>query len=176
MRENRENTDGRTHGNLAGLAGKYLTFRLRGETYSIEILKVQEIIGLMSITPVPRTPAFVRGVINLRGKVIPVVDLRRKLQMEAREDTDRTCIIVVRVEGPEGPLTMGVLVDEVSEVLDIAESQIEPAPAFGASVDTAFILAMAKVDEAVVILLDVNQILTAGELHLLKESEANQAW
>jgi len=156
----------RTYGkhDVKSLAGKYLTFKLGNETYGIQILKVQEIIGLMSITTVPRTPHFVRGVINLRGKVIPVIELRKKFEMESVEDTDHTCIIVVQVVGDSGPITMGVIVDEVSEVVDIAENQIEPAPSFGASIDTAFIMAMGKLGETVVILLDIDKVLTASEI------------
>ena len=159
---------------LAHLAGKYLTFQLSDEIYSIEILKVQEIIGIMSITTVPKTPDYVRGVINLRGKVIPVVELRRKFGMATQEDTERTCIIVVQVAGSDGPITMGILVDEVSEVMDIKVEQIEPAPAFGTSVDTTFILAMGKVGDRVVILLDVDRVLTSGELDGLNRA-AGQA-
>lgn len=150
--------------NIKSLTGKYLTFKLGKETYGIEILKVQEIIGLMHITSVPRTPDFVRGVINLRGKVIPVIELRKKFGMESTEDTDHTCIIVVQVAGSTGPITMGILVDEVWEVVDIAENQLEPPPSFGTNIDTAFILAMGKLDETVVILLDIDKILTASEL------------
>ncbi len=152
---------------LKSLAGKYLTFKLANETYGIEILKVQEIIGLMSITSIPRTPHFVRGVINLRGKVIPVIELRKKFEMEAVEDTDHTCIIVVQVMGVNGPITMGVIVDEVSEVIDIADNQIEPAPSFGATIDTAFIMAMGKLGESVVILLDIDKVLSANEIQSL---------
>ncbi|MCX8065350.1 MAG: chemotaxis protein CheW [Candidatus Hydrogenedentes bacterium] len=149
---------------MKSLSGKYLTFKLAKETYGIQILKVQEIIGLMSITSVPRTPDFVRGVINLRGKVIPVIELRKKFGMESIEDTDHTCIIVVQVNGPKGLITMGVLVDEVSEVIDISDEQLEPAPSFGTNIDTAFILAMGKLADAVVILLDIDKVLTTSEL------------
>ncbi|MHB9003637.1 MAG: chemotaxis protein CheW, partial [Coriobacteriia bacterium] len=111
---------------------KHLTFTLDGEEYGLDILKVQEIIGIMPITRVPRTPEFVRGVINLRGKVIPVVDLRTKFGMGAALDTDRTCIVVVQVSGKNGYTVMGTVVDEVSEVIDIAEDEIEETPEFGA--------------------------------------------
>jgi purine-binding chemotaxis protein CheW len=144
------------------LVGKYLTFGLGEEVYGLEILKVQEIIGLMSITRVPKTPDFVRGVINLRGKVIPVIALRAKFGMPPAEDTERTCIIVIQVEGKEGPLVMGILVDEVSEVVNVTREQLEPAPSFGA-LDTAFIRAMGKINNKVVILLDVDRVLTASE-------------
>ncbi len=161
MSEPKETTE---KNDLKSLSGKYLTFKLSNETYGIEILKVQEIIGLMSITSIPRTPDFVRGVINLRGKVIPVVELRKKFNMETVEDTDHTCIIVVQVMGTEGPITMGILVDEVSEVVDITENQLEPPPSFGTNVDTAFILAMGKLRDTVVILLDIDKVLTANEM------------
>lgn len=148
----------------AATAGLYLTFALGDETYGLGILKVQEIIGIMDVTKVPRTPEYVRGVINLRGKVIPVVELRLKFGMDKLEDTERTCIIVVQVESAGGAVTTGVIVDEVAEVLDIREDQIEPPPSFGASVDTEFILAMGKVDEKVVMLLDVDKVLGGSAL------------
>lgn len=149
---------------LAAVAGKYLTFVLGDETYGLEILKVQEIIGMMNVTHVPRTPAFVRGVINLRGKVIPVIDLRLKFDMEGREDTDRTCIIVVQVVRDSQTVTMGIIVDEVSEVLDIADGQIEVPPALGTAVETQFILGMGKIGQKVVMLLDIDRVLTLTEL------------
>ncbi len=142
------------------LGGKYLTFGLAGEEYGLEILKVREIIGMMDITAVPRTPEFIRGVINLRGKVIPVVDLRRKFDMPPAEATDETCIIVVDV----GRVEMGIMVDKVSEVLDIASDDIEPPPSFGVSVDTDFILGMGKANNRVTILLDISRVLTADDV------------
>jgi purine-binding chemotaxis protein CheW len=144
--------------------GKYLTFRLAKEEYGVGILHVQEIIGMMAVTHVPRTPAYVRGVINLRGRVIPVVDLRLKFGMEGKEDTERTCIIVVEIPGASGAVTTGFIVDEVSEVLDIAASDIEDAPEFGAGLDTAFILGIAKMKGSVKILVDINRVLSAREL------------
>jgi purine-binding chemotaxis protein CheW len=151
-------------------AGKYLTFGLGAEEYGLEILKVQEIMKMVEITTVPRTPGFVRGVINLRGKVIPVVDLRLKFDMEDVETTEKTCIIVVQVAHEQSTLTMGIIVDEVSEVLDIAGCEIEPAPAFGTSVDTTFILGMAKAKGAVKILLDIDKVLSSHEIATLNES------
>jgi purine-binding chemotaxis protein CheW len=141
-------------------AGKYLTFSLAGEEYGLEILKVREIIGLMDITAVPRTPAFVKGVINLRGKVIPVVDLRLKFGLESAEATDETCIIVVDV----GELEMGIIVDKVSEVLDVAGEHIEDTPSFGVDVDTDFILGMGKANGNVTILLDISRVLSGVAL------------
>jgi len=141
-------------------AGKYLTFVLAGEEYGLEILKVREIIGMMDITAVPRTPQFVKGVINLRGKVIPVVDLRLKMDMPEAERTDQTCIIVVDI----GEVEMGIIVDEVSEVLDIAGDDIEDAPSFGTQVETDFILGMGKADEKVTILLDISKLLSQSDV------------
>jgi purine-binding chemotaxis protein CheW len=152
----------------AAMGGKYLTFQLGREVFGIEILKVQEIIGIMNVTKVPRTPDFVRGVINLRGKVIPVVDLRLKFGLEARADTDRTCIIVVQLNVAAGLIIMGLIVDEVSEVLNIPGAQIEGAPSFGARVDTEFILGMGKVSQKVVMLLDVDKVLSKGEVTALE--------
>ena len=144
-------------------AGKYLTFNLGKEIYGIEILKVQEIIGMMAVTRVPKTPAFVRGVVNLRGKVIPVIDLRLKFGLEGKEDTERSCIIVVQVGLNGGSVIMGLIVDEVSEVLNVLAEQIEASPSFGTKVDTDFILGMGKVGLKVVMLLDVDKVLSADE-------------
>ena len=136
-------------------AGKYLTFFLAEEEYGIEILKVREIIGLMSITPVPRTPGYIRGVINLRGKVIPVVDLRLKFGMEGVSPTEETCIIVVEA----GDAERGIIVDQVSEVQDIAGEEIEETPCFGREVDTGYILGIGKSNGRVKLLLDIDQAL-----------------
>ena len=149
---------------MADLAGKYLTFRLGGEDFGLKILKVQEIIGMQEITAIPRTPAFVRGVINLRGKVIPVIDLRLRFGMEPAEVSRKTCIIVVQVAAESGEVIMGIVVDEVSEVMEIEGGQIEPAPSFGSRMDTTFILGMAKTEDAVKILLDLDQVLSRREL------------
>jgi purine-binding chemotaxis protein CheW len=150
----------------AAKEGKYLTFVLRGEEYGLEILKVREIIGVLDITPVPQTPTFVKGVINLRGKVIPVVDLRLKFGMTPAEYTKETCIIVVDVK----EMLMGTVVDTVSEVIDIADSNIEPAPSFGARVDTGFILGMGKIKGKVKILLDIDRVLSTEELALVEQT------
>ncbi len=155
---------------MAGKSGKYLTFQLGSEEYALEILKVQEIIGIMNVTRIPRTPDFVRGVINLRGKVIPVIDLRLKFGMDSRDDTERTCIIVVRVSSNNSDLIMGVIVDEVSEVQDIITEQIEAAPSFGTTVNTDFILGMGKVGESVLMMLDVDKVLTSDEISAVKQT------
>ncbi|MBI5118475.1 chemotaxis protein CheW [Candidatus Poribacteria bacterium] len=154
----------RNNGQKSGKAGKYLTFRLAGEEYGLEILKVREIIGLMDITAVPRTPHFIRGVINLRGKVIPVVDLRKKFGMDSVEDTEQTCIIVVDVSRNGKPVQMGILVDSVSEVLDIRGDDIEDTPSFGSDFDATFILGMAKAKGTVKILLNIEEVLTAADM------------
>jgi len=146
-------------------AGKYLTFVLAKETYGLEILKVREIIGVMDITAVPRTAEHVKGVINLRGKVIPVIDLRLKFGMPEAEHTDETCIIVVHV----GDVEVGVLVDRVSEVLDIDGEDIEDPPSFGADVDSGFILGMGKAGGKVTILVDIGRALQDGEAAALRE-------
>lgn len=148
--------------------GKYLTFKLANEEYGLEILKVQEIIGLMKVTRVPKLPNFIRGVINLRGKVIPVVDLRLKFGMEGQKDTDRTCIIVVQIVRVGMQMTIGTIVDDVSEVLNISADQIEPAPSLGGNVSTDFILGMGKVGQKVVQLLDIDKVLSAGEFSLMQ--------
>jgi len=148
---------------LEKLAGKYLTFKLASEEYGIALLKVKEIIGMMPLTKVPRTPDFIRGVINLRGTVIPVVELRRKFGMETVPDTEETCIIVVEMKTKEKKFAMGILVDSVSEVLDIAGENIEEAPNFGIVIDTAFILGMAKRQGGVSILLNIEKVITGEE-------------
>ena len=149
---------------VADIAGKYLTFKLGAEDYGLEILKVQEIIKIMDITMVPRMPEYVKGVINLRGKVIPVIDIRNKFGMEVIDQTERTCIIVVQVAKKDLSITMGLMVDEVSEVIDISQNDIEPAPEMGAAVGEQFILGMAKVGDCVIILLDVNRVMSEKEV------------
>ena len=149
--------------------GKYLTFTLAGEEYGISILKVKEIIGMMPITSVPRTPDFVKGVINLRGKVIPVVDLRLKFGMEKMDYTDRTCIIVVEIQSQTGTVMIGIVVDAVSEVLNIKEELIEETPTFGARMDTDYILGMAKMEGGVKILLNIDHVLRKEEVSFLEK-------
>ena len=158
---------------LTALAGKYMTFKLSHEEYGLEILKVREIIGLMDITHVPRTPEFVRGVVNLRGKVIPVVDLRLKFAMAKTEATDQTVIIVVQYSLHGRNMTMGLLVDQVLEVLSIEAAQIEPPPEFGDStVRNDFILGIGKAEKRVIFLLDIGRILNAEEAGAVAEAAA----
>ena len=151
-------------------SGKYLTFKLAEEDYGIALLQVKEIIGMMPITAVPRTPAYVKGVINLRGQVIPVTDLRLKFDMTEIDYNDRTCIIVVEVQGEASTVQVGIVVDAVSEVLPINEEDIEATPSFGAKLDTEYILGMANMDEGVKILLDIDQVLTTSDVALLEQA------
>ncbi len=150
--------------------GKYLTFSLAGEEYGIGILKIREIIGMMAITPVPETPLYVKGVVNLRGKVIPVIDLRLRFGMHEIDYNERTCIIVVEMKTPGGLVPIGIVVDSVSEVLNIKAEDIEDTPEFGARLNTDYILGMAKMGKGVKLLLDIDRVLCSEELLLLKEA------
>ncbi len=155
---------------MADKEGKYLTFSLAGEEYGIGILKIKEIIGMMSITTVPQTPEFVKGVINLRGKVIPVIDLRLRFGMDAIDYTERTCIIVVEIEGSAGTVQIGIVVDAVSEVLNVNAEDVEETPTFGAKLNTDYILGMAKMEGGVKILLDIDKVLSEQEIALLDKA------
>ncbi len=150
--------------------GKYLTFGLGSEEYGLEILKVREIFGYMEITAVPQTPHHVKGVINLRGQVIPVIDLRTKFGMETAEVTEQTCIIVTEVSQGDHKFSTGLVVDHVQEVLDIAGEDIEEAPQFGSNVNTDFILGMGKIGETVKILLDIDKVLAGEDFNSLTDS------
>ncbi len=150
--------------------GKYLTFSLANEEYGIGILKIKEIIGMLPITSVPQTPEFVKGVINLRGKVIPVMDLRLRFGMAPIDYSERTCIIVVEIAGQAGTIQIGIVVDAVSEVLNIKKDEIEETPTFGTKLNTGYILGMAKMEGGVKILLDIDQVLSGDELSLLSEA------
>lgn len=162
-----ENADKAADG---GRGGKYLTFTLADEEYGIGILKVKEIIGIMPITTIPRMPAYVKGVINLRGKVIPVIDLRLKFAMEEASYTERTCIIVVDIAGGAGRLLIGIIVDSVSEVINVKGADIEDTPSFGVKLDTNDILGMAKSGGRVKILLDIDQVLSGEELAMMEKA------
>ncbi len=150
--------------------GKYLTFSMANEEYGIGILKIKEIIGMMPITTVPQTPEFVKGVINLRGKVIPVVDLRMRFGMEAIDYTDRTCIIVVEIDGSAVTVQIGIVVDAVSEVLNIKAEEIEDTPTFGTKLNTDYILGMAKMEGGVKILLEIDKVLSSDDISLLERA------
>ena len=146
-------------------AGKYLTFGLGKEEFGIQIMRVREIMGVQDVTAVPHTPPYVKGVINLRGKVIPVVDLRQKFGMPEQAYTQRTCIVVVQLEQDGVRLLTGVIVDEVSEVLSLAAADIEDTPDFGRGVATPYLLGMAKTKGKVIVLLDINRLMTTQEVH-----------
>ena len=155
------------------LAGKYLTFTLEEESYGIDVLQVREIIRLTDITAVPQMPAYVRGVINLRGKIIPVMDLRLRFGFAAAANTEQNCIVVVQVKNPAGQATaMGLVVDAVEEVAQLAAADIEETPDFGAHVATGYILGMAKIKGAVKTLLNIDRVLTAASLKELEQVAA----
>ncbi|MGR3293188.1 MAG: chemotaxis protein CheW [Candidatus Scalindua sp.] len=145
--------------------GKFLTFIISNEVYGIEILKVREIICLMDITEVPQTPDYMKGVINLRGKVIPVMDLRLKFSISEEEHTQETCVIVVEVNNT----SIGIVVDSVSEVLNISGGEIEETPSFGQEIDTNFIMGLGKVKEKIIILLDIEAVLSSEELEMAEQ-------
>jgi purine-binding chemotaxis protein CheW len=163
---------GEPHGPPQIKDDKYLTFTLDNEDYGIVLLKVREIIGIMTITPLPHTPDYVKGVINLRGRIIPVVDLRQKFGLEWTEYTQRTCIIVVEVSSRSGPMQIGVVVDFVSEVLPIPGADVDPPPSFGGSVDTRYIQGIGKAKGGVKILLDIDQVLAGDAAWGLEEAAA----
>jgi purine-binding chemotaxis protein CheW len=155
-----QRTDART--------GKYLTFKLAKEEFAIQVLKVREIMGVQDITSVPHTPVYVKGVINLRGKVIPVLDLRLKFGLPEVAYDRRTCIIVVQIQSPAGSLLTGIVVDSVSEVVNIAAAEIEDTPDFGEGIETPYLLGMAKIKDKVKILLDIDCVLSTQELQGLR--------
>ncbi len=154
-----------TRNDITDREGKFLTFELGEEEYGVEILTVREIIGVMSITTVPQTPAYMKGVINLRGKVIPVIDLRLKFSMSEAEHTQETCVIVVEVQNA----LIGIVVDSVSEVLEIKSEEIEAAPSFGQAIDTKFILGLGKAKGKIIILLGIEKVLSSEELELVEQ-------
>jgi purine-binding chemotaxis protein CheW len=148
---------------------KFLTFVLGEECYAIPILKVKEIIGMMDITTVPRLPDFIKGVINLRGKIIPVIDLRLKFGLPKREYDDRTSIIVMELESENGTTTSGIVVDTVREVLDIYSKDIEPPPQCTKDIDQEFLTGLGKVNDKVIMLLNVDKILSNGEMREIEK-------
>jgi len=150
-------------------AGKHLTFNLQRESYGIDVLKVREIIRLTSITAVPQMPDYIKGVINLRGKIIPVIDLRLRFGFDGVKDTDLTCIIVVQVKMPDGKNTqMGLVVDGVEEVVNLTDSDIEETPDFGGKISTDYIIGMAKVKGTVKTLLNIDRVIASGELEHIR--------
>ena len=162
VKENQSIKDSRT--------GKYLTFFLASEEYGVEILKVQEIIGRMPITPVPLTSRYIRGVINLRGKIHPIMDLNIKFGMDETMITDETCIIVIKTS----TLMMGILVDKVSEVVNVASGDIEDTPSFGAEVNTEYLLGVGKAGGRVRLLLDIEKVITATDVINMKKATVGE--
>ncbi len=142
-------------------AEQFLTFMLNGEEYGVDILRVQEIKGWESATEIPNTPPYIRGVINLRGTIVPVIDLRRRFELEAIEYTSTTVIIVLRIRAGEAEKTMGFIVDAVSDVYNVTQDQMKPAPEFGGQVRTDYVKGLATVDDKMVILLDIDQLVGA---------------
>ena len=157
-------------GNEDSNMNKFLSFKLGDEEYGVEILRVREIIGVLDITPLPQTESYVKGVVNLRGKIIPVIELRKKFGMPSIEYTEETCIVVVEVNDTSSSdqFQMGVIVDSVREVQDIEKNQIEPAPKFGCALNTDYIMGMGKVksadSEGVMILLDIDKVMSANAM------------
>jgi purine-binding chemotaxis protein CheW len=151
---------------------QYLTYKLGAEVFALDISKVREVLDFTTVTKVPRTPDFMRGVINLRGSVVPVVDLRLKFGMSATEKTVNTCVIIVEVAVDGETTVLGALADSVQEVIDLAQGQIEPAPKIGTKLNTDFIKGMGKQDERFIIILDIDKVFSVDELSLVKETQA----
>jgi len=148
---------------------QFLTFMLAGEEYGVDILRVQEIKGWDSVTPIPNTPDYIRGVINLRGTIVPIIDLRRRFALDAIEYGPMTVVIVLKVFDSSGDNSrvMGVVVDAVSDVYNVQEDALKPAPDFGGDVDVAFVQGLASVNESMVIMLDIDRLLNSDELALV---------
>jgi purine-binding chemotaxis protein CheW len=156
---------------VSNLAGKYLTFSLASERYGLEILKVQEIIGVPTITRIPKSPDYIKGVINLRGRIIPLVDLRVKFGLEPVPYDEKTCIVVVNISTETQTMSIGVIVDTVLEVLNFQGADIEPAPDYGMQIESKFIVGMAKRENADLnILVDINKALNDADRALLAKS------
>ncbi len=149
---------------MDGQEEKYLMFILNEEHYGIPILKVNEIIGLMDITPIPKTPMFMKGIINLRGKIIPIMDLRLKFSMQERAYDEQTCIIIVEIPIAGRTAFIGVVVDKVAEVVNVLDSDIELPPQYGQEVESGFLTGIGKVKENVVMLLDIERIVNCSEV------------
>lgn len=155
---------------LANTVQQYLTFILGREVFAINILNIKEIIEYGNLTEVPKMPVFIRGVINLRGAVVPVIDMAARFDKPSSEITRKTCIVIIEIEHDDAKQVVGVMVDAVNEVLDIAPSEIEPAPSFGANIRADFIEGMGKIEGRFVILLNVNRVLSVNEIATLATS------
>src|SRR5690349_11257998 len=157
------------------LAGKYLTFKIGAEEYGLEIMKVQEIIGLLPITHVPRVPDYVRGIVNLRGRIVPTVDVRKKFGMPVVADTTKSCIIVVEVESGKGRLSVGLIVDEVAEVVHIDANHTDHVSHFAGNLPMQYILGVGVVNESVKMLLDIDKVMTFEEVKSLHQKAGTKA-
>ena len=158
---------------LLAKPGKHLTFLLGHESYGLPVLKVREIIRMVDITPVPRMPSYIRGVVNLRGKLVPVMDLRIRFELATREITESTCIVVAQVKSAsDGTNHMGFIVDGVEEVLNLTEDCLEKTPDFGLQLATEYLLGMANVKGKVIALLDIDQVVDKGSLEKMSELAA----
>jgi purine-binding chemotaxis protein CheW len=149
-------------------AGKYLTFNLALEVYGVEVLHVREIVGINAITAVPHTPRFIKGVMNLRGKIVPLVDLRLKFGMEGTEYSRETCVVVVEVAGSREKILIGVIVDSVREVIDVGATDMAEIPSFGVRVNTSFLSGLANVKSGLILLLDIDHVLSHEELTVVE--------
>ena len=157
-------------GQIDGDGNQYLTFLLAGEEYGVDILRVQEIKGWDTVTKIPNTPEYIKGVINIRGTIVPIIDLRRRFGLEDPAYGPTTVVIVLRVESDTGDRTMGIVVDAVSDVYNIADKEEKPAPDFGSEIDTEYVKGLATVDEKMVILLDIDQLINNGVLAQIEEA------
>ncbi|NJB68784.1 purine-binding chemotaxis protein CheW [Desulfobaculum xiamenense] len=155
-----------------GVSGQYLSFVLAGELYALDISKVREVLEVQEVTRIPRTPEFLRGVINLRGSAVPVVDMRRKFGMSATEYTVNTCIIIVEVNLEGEELILGALADSVREVIELTPDEIKPPPRMGTTIDTNFISGMSKQDEQFIMLLEIDTVFSAEELQAVRIADA----
>ncbi|MDH3997938.1 MAG: chemotaxis protein CheW [Desulfuromonadales bacterium] len=155
--------------NVAAESCQYVTFSLGEELFGVEVTRTREILSLTPVTKVPQTPEYLLGVINLRGQVVPVVDMRLKLNLEAGEETEDTCIIVVEVQVDGEPIIVGALADAVREVLEIRSDQIEPPPRLGTRLNTEFIKGMGKINDEFLILLDIDRVFNSDELALVQD-------
>jgi purine-binding chemotaxis protein CheW len=154
---------------------QYLTFRLDRELFAVDIAKVREVLEFTTVTKVPRTPDFMRGVINLRGNVVPVVDMRLKLGLSQTEKTVNTCVVIAEVEVDGETTVLGALTDSVQEVIELDSAQVLPAPRMGTRIDTSVIRGMGRRDEEFIIILDINRVFSADDLKATAEASSAQA-
>ena len=157
---------------VAANTQQYLTFTLDEELYAVDVVKVREVLEVTPLTKIPRMPAFMQGVINIRGSVVPVLDLRLKFGMEQAERTVDTCIIVMDIQAEDKTVTIGSLADSVQEVIDLDEENIEPPPRLGTKVDTDFIRGMGKRDDQFIIILDIDRVFNSSEIAVAEDANA----